>query len=342
MRAHLLTSAAVLIASTSARAAPSIDVSGACPAVTVRASGATPMRNVMLFMGELGGTTTLTSGPCRHTHLDVAGANDPANLLFTGRANGVGNKTATPTLAAGDCSNGVQWLDVATCETSEAVALDCSSLADGLVAYWPGNGNARDPVGLHHGTVEGTVNYVPGMFGKAFEFDGVSAVVIPQSDDLDYDDGEPFTYAMWLFNDSLSSPRHFLGKRDGCEPDSFDYQFVVVEDTSGRFNSAAGSLECSAVASPPPPEGSWQHVIASYDGDAWNIYVDGELAGTQSCGVDGMGLHLDSLRIGSSGSCGSSFDQGWIGLVDEVTLWDRTLDERETWCASHKQLDPGP
>ena len=42
----------------------------------------------------------------------------------------------------------------------------------GLVAEWPGNGNARDVVGHNDGHLVGHVLFVRGKIGKAFRFDG--------------------------------------------------------------------------------------------------------------------------------------------------------------------------
>ena len=45
--------------------------------------------------------------------------------------------------------------------------------SDGLVAYWPGEGNANDIVGGNHGTLRGGATFATGVVGQAFSFDGV-------------------------------------------------------------------------------------------------------------------------------------------------------------------------
>ena len=43
---------------------------------------------------------------------------------------------------------------------------------EGVVSYWPGEGDANDLVGGRHGTVTGTATFAPGNIGQAFSFDG--------------------------------------------------------------------------------------------------------------------------------------------------------------------------
>ncbi len=153
--------------------------------------------------------------------------------------------------------------------------------------------------------------------------------------DLEFDDGEPFTYAMWVYHEG-GVLEHLFGKRHLCGPgDSFDYQLVVE---SGYTDLTSHS--CNVVAPTVLPVG-WRHVIASYDGIAWNLYLDGELAGAgDPCDPDTIPTLGGELRIGSSGTCGTWYGQGWEGLVDEVMLWGRTLTADEIACASGPGLHP--
>lgn len=330
-----LISFAVVLASGAAFATPTIHIDGVCPSITVTLSAATPNRQVTLFTGDPSATTTLASGPCAGTVVDVAGANQPRHQLVTTRTDSDGGLVFTPaSVSSSDCASGsLQGIDLTTCETTEAVPLqiDCSGLDDGLLAYWPGNDNHRDVVGSHNGIIEGTIDYAPGVFGDAFVFDGYSSILVPDDDDLAFGYAVPFTYAMWIYNETSStSPHHLFGKRRGCSGgNSFDYQYYMISDYQG-----AGAYACSAAARPQPPVDEWQHVIAMYDGVAWTLYMDGELADESAeCAESEMPVLGSPLRIGSSGTCGAR-GEGWIGLVDDVKLWDRALTEDEIVCAS--------
>ena len=51
---------------------------------------------------------------------------------------------------------------------------------DGLVAWWPGDGNANDIVGGNHGTLSGGATFTGGMVGQSFSFPTTnSAIKLP-------------------------------------------------------------------------------------------------------------------------------------------------------------------
>jgi hypothetical protein len=58
-----------------------------------------------------------------------------------------------------------------------AWSADCVTPPAGLVAWWPGEGNADDIAGTNNGTLEGGVTFTNGEVGQAFSFDGVSGFI---------------------------------------------------------------------------------------------------------------------------------------------------------------------
>ena len=60
---------------------------------------------------------------------------------------------------------------------------NANPLDEGLVAYYPFNGNAQDESGNgNHGTEYGDVSYIEGKFGQAAHFDGdADAIYIPNT-----------------------------------------------------------------------------------------------------------------------------------------------------------------
>ena len=45
------------------------------------------------------------------------------------------------------------------------------------VSWWPGDGNANDSIGGHHGTLQNGATFAPGQVGQAFSLDGVDDYV---------------------------------------------------------------------------------------------------------------------------------------------------------------------
>src|SRR5438093_5124932 len=47
----------------------------------------------------------------------------------------------------------------------------CLQPPSGMVAWWPGDGDARDIAGGHNGIVTGDLSFQNGLVGQAFRFD---------------------------------------------------------------------------------------------------------------------------------------------------------------------------
>jgi sugar lactone lactonase YvrE/plastocyanin len=85
-------------------------------------------------------------------------------------------------------------------------------------------------------------------------------------------------------------------------------------------------------------DNSWHHVAATYDGVDFRIYVDGTLEDT----VDAPGLTIvsssNNLRIGDNTDGGPWFP--YLGMIDEVRIWNTALDERTIQMWKHRPLVP--
>jgi ribosomal protein S27E len=78
----------------------------------------------------------------------------------------------------------------------------------GLVALWKAEGNAKDSIGHHNGTLRGDVGFAQGQIGKAFLFNTPDAAVkIPPSPKLNVGAGDGFTLEAWI-NPSDVSMQH--------------------------------------------------------------------------------------------------------------------------------------
>src|SRR5207248_1929649 len=74
----------------------------------------------------------------------------------------------------------------------------CLYAANGLVAWWTGDGNAEDIVGGHNGTLENGVAFAEGKVEKAFALDGVDDYVnVPYNPILDPGTNS-FTIQAWV------------------------------------------------------------------------------------------------------------------------------------------------
>jgi hypothetical protein len=87
--------------------------------------------------------------------------------------------------------------------------------------------------------------------------------------------------------------------------------------------------------------GRWHHLAATYDGQTASIFIDGNLASSEKIA---MRLRPSSfpLTIGQENLPGDP--RAFLGLIDEVRVWNRALGEQELRARMSMQLtgeEPG-
>ena len=211
-------------------------------------------------------------------------------------------------------------------------------LLDGLVAYWRGDGNARDSVGGHHGKAvrAGYAADRHGRANRAFHFDGTSRYIdIPDHAALDTD--EAFTLAAWV------KPKSFRDKRGeksvtivckwyGSSRDG-DYMLRLREPGTLLFNASerhGRMVEEKLFSKSLLPKNKWSHVVATFDRGKIKLYINGRLdVSKKSDRIRRTSLReyrYDNVNIGSLGWYGRyNFD----GAIDDVGIWNRALSGLE-------------
>ena len=144
------------------------------------------------------------SDPCRAVpvtvHLNLAGVSGVGQT--TGqryRVTGATNDSASITMPGGFVASAAfQLIPPTPIIPPTAINVQVSLTADssgnvtapasqpqGLVSWWQAEGDATDALGVNNGTIQGTVSFVPGRVGQAFQFSGLSDVFVPDSPSLD-------------------------------------------------------------------------------------------------------------------------------------------------------------
>ena len=198
----------------------------------------------------------------------------------------------------------------------------------GLIAWWPAEGNTRDRIGHHDGTMMNGAGYDDGAAGRAFSFDGKGQYVkIPPSAGLN--PGEQLTIEFWM----KAAPGNPMNSYQGLV--TSDYYGVEIANgvsfylTSNRGAAWAITPHASLAA------GVWHHVAGTYDGAQVRLYIDGHLWGIPLKHTGAISpLPSDSfVAIGSedgrtqfSDCIGSRYFEG---LIDEVKIYNRALSNKE-------------
>ncbi|MFN8351628.1 MAG: LamG-like jellyroll fold domain-containing protein [Flavobacteriales bacterium] len=205
---------------------------------------------------------------------------------------------------------------------------------NGLVGWWPFNGNANDESGnANHGTPYGPIlttdrnNVADNAY--AFNRSAVQTIDVSQSPTLN---GCPaLTISLWTILNSYAANgqagyNHFVNK----SPGGSDYQYALANNTTGLYfyyGSGGAYFQTSTL----PSLNAWHHLALTYtyDGTPTNswcrFYVDG--ACTDSFPTTTvLQPTTHPLRFGSfPGGTYNTVD----GKVDDLGIWNRMLTANE-------------
>jgi hypothetical protein len=195
--------------------------------------------------------------------------------------------------------------------------------APGLVAWWRGEGDALDVLGLNNGTLQGGAGFAPGMVGYAFDLNGSSAYVdVPDSPSLD--PTAAITVEAWICPrpplDPVAAP---IVKKAG-EGQGTDHGYSL--ELSGPsavafwvFLNGQGWIPSPAAAL---PANQWSHVAGVYDGSRVALYLNGQLVGTPTYAPSLILASGNHLQIGHDPSNPGRY---FHGQIDEASVYNTAL-----------------
>jgi len=207
---------------------------------------------------------------------------------------------------------------------------DCTPPPAGLVSWWRAEGNTLDSWGDNNGST--TAKFQAGKVGQGFT--ARSTMLVSNSPSLQIIDA--LTIEAWV-NPSSSSgnaARTIVSKFDYASrvPKAMNSSFFLGTTNSGRpffVLSPKGSAVTNAtlIAAESLPTNQWSFVVATYDGAAMRLYVNGDLR-AQTNYNGGIFAGTSALGIGALPYL-SSLVQSFSGLIDEVSLYNRALSGGE-------------
>lgn len=199
---------------------------------------------------------------------------------------------------------------------------------NGLVGWWPGDGNANDIAGTNNGTLQNGAGFAVGKVGQSFWFDGINDVVqIPDSPDLNFSQTSPMSVEVWVYRTSGLEVQHFIGKRTGnCLPTSINYNYqLALNTTNGQgllFAGESGGTGTVASSGQDLPVNTWTHLAGTFDGFTLRLYINGVLSATANGTIGAP--NAAPLLIGGSGACNV-----FGGQIDEPAIFNRVLTPTE-------------
>ena len=229
-------------------------------------------------------------------------------------------------------------------EMLEPRLLLSSDLVNGLVSYWSFDGTANDLVGPNGGTLMEGASLTCGLSGEALSLDGKGYVIVSEASLPE----EDMTMVLWMKSSDTSNAgtpvSYAATDEQHNEFTIYDYRDFDLY----RQNFGTGPTGESA------NDGTWHQVVVTWDHESSNCQQVGQ--GQIELFKDGVKrdsfcLPGSPLTQGGSLVFGQEQDevgggfrpfQAFVGLIDEIALYDRVLSAGEIKEAYDDLAPPPP
>jgi N-acetylneuraminic acid mutarotase len=220
-------------------------------------------------------------------------------------------------------------------------ALTCSpallaDLNNGLVAWYPFDGNASDMSGNNnHGTVNGATLGTDrhGAAGKAYAFDGVNDF-IDMGDKTAFDGRPSQSIFLWINFSSLGGSTNqnglpifskwFTSSQTGrtsylVNEEGGVLNILFSNGTSGDGTSVSHGLGLQ----------SWHHLGTVFEQGDLKVFSNGNQIHQSSLGISEINDSTEQLRIGGWYQTYTPTHKTFNGSIDDVRIYDRALSAAE-------------
>ncbi|HSH04561.1 MAG TPA: LamG-like jellyroll fold domain-containing protein [Anaerolineae bacterium] len=176
--------------------------------------------------------------------------------------------------------------------------------------------------GGHDGSCINCPATAMGVFGQGLQFAGGNDLVsVPHVLDPIT---STFTAALWFNVNDLNQDHTMLQQEDGT---GIGRSWLYVYNNGELSTYLGGSRLGGGQVTP----GVWHHGAVVYDGITLRLYLDGVLVATRSGPLESSD---GQMRLGLNKSDGTPL----VGLLDEVSIWERPLSEQEIHALAQKDV----
>jgi hypothetical protein len=212
---------------------------------------------------------------------------------------------------------------------------------EGLVGWWPFNGNANDESGNGHDGVVNGASLTADRFSnteQAYSFDGNDWIDVTNSSNLNLQNS--FTISVWLKTDFINVNAGILGKWNnfnGVELEGQEQFAVTVNDNDDNSiyallrtdNSPSANLQIQHINS-NYNNNNWKNLIFLWNGSQISLF-DNSVLVDNSIAHGNMMNYLQHLEFGryAGGQITSGGNTHFNGVLDDIGIWNRALNEQE-------------
>jgi hypothetical protein len=208
---------------------------------------------------------------------------------------------------------------------------------DGLVGWWPFNGNANDESGNgNNGTVNGANigqdrNQHP---NSCYEFNGSDNITVPNSDYLNVSE---LTLSCWVISNSNNTC--IISKSNADNSVEMNYQLKYNDEFEGQHGVSChwNTGSCSSISGHIDAWSeygltefnSWMHILAVVnEAGQHKLYINGEQI-NQYSGAPMVQCNSSNSTLRFGGPHWWWDPEWFIGSIDDIGIWNRALTESE-------------
>lgn len=197
---------------------------------------------------------------------------------------------------------------------------------EGMLAWWPLNGDANDRSGNGvNGTVYGATisTGYNGVVNGAYQLGETNQYIYMGSPASFSSLSNALTYSVWVARTGTSSNQwpQIMGASDthtgfGIRTNSYGSSIYFEWGYTPFAGASWGAIGYGSLAA----LNNWRHVVVTFDGSVARIYIDGVLVSMSSS---------TALRPGQASFSLTTATSGWQGKVDDARVYGRALSAGE-------------
>jgi hypothetical protein len=199
--------------------------------------------------------------------------------------------------------------------------------SNGLVGWWPFNGNANDESGNgNNGTVIGSIlsSDRNGNANNAYSFNGINNYIDLGNPITLGNNPTSFTQAGWAYFNDFNDGYVFISKRHDNSGNDWATPVTTLNNTFIFFADDAFYQNAPMAESNGLLVNQWYHLTCVKSSDVYSIYVNGLLVSSITDSHQ-MGGSTNNLIIGAQ----LAWPEFMKGSLDDIGIWNRALTDQE-------------
>ena len=203
---------------------------------------------------------------------------------------------------------------------------------NGLVGWWPFNGNANDESGNRNNGVVNGASLTMDRFGNvnsSYNFNGTSNYIeVAHNSTFNFQTPNSVSFSLWI-KTSMNSGAMFVQKQAGVGSTQNGVNCGILASNgylTGVAKEASGVQ--SLIASPAVGynNNQWHHFVYTFSSGNANIYLDGVLLSSQTNSGSVVANSTTNLIFGYGLPLNNFF---YNGRLDDIGIWNRALTQQE-------------